>query len=56
LLPFFPGKLNSTVMEILTKIVRIGVIGCGEIAWHLASLIVGSRHPCHPSLIHKIRS
>ena len=34
----------------MAKIVRIGVIGCGEIAWHLASLIIGSRHPSHPSI------
>jgi predicted dehydrogenase len=38
------------MVAVMTKIVRMGVIGCGEIAWHLASLIIGSRHPSHPSI------
>ena len=50
LLPCFPGALNSTVVGVMAKIVRIGVIGCGEIANHLASLIIGSWYPSHPSI------
>jgi predicted dehydrogenase len=49
LLCFF-GALNSMVVEVMAKSVRIGVIGCGEIANHLASLIIGSRYPSHPPI------
>jgi predicted dehydrogenase len=50
LLLCFRGALTSTAVEVMAKIVRIGVIGCGEIANYLACLIVGSRHPSDPSI------